>query len=364
MEPIIIKDNRVKQYEIEFTENYSTLKEKMSVLLPDLKKAFLIVDSNVDKQYGKELTKALKGIEITKYVVKSGEESKKPATINEIEEALFNAGITRSDAVIGFGGGVTLDIAGFAASIYMRGIPFISLPTTLLSMADASVGGKDGINYMGTKNIIGSFYMPKYIMMNLNTLNTLDGRNFYAGFAEIMKEALIADSKFYVWLIDNMYEICEKDYDTICQMLSKAINIKKIIVEKDPYEETGERMLLNFGHTIGHGIESVLGDEYIHGECVSLGCVAASYISYKMNFISSDDYYEIRDMFVPFYLPISISTEKTDEILNAVLKDKKHTSDKHRMVLLKRVGKAFVSEDVDVAMIKEAIDELNFKDED
>lgn len=363
MEPILVTEKKTKQYNIVFKDSFDDIDSYIKELFPNATKCVVVTDSNVEPIYFEELKSKIT-LPVEKFVFEAGEENKNMDTLFSMIDAFYELKLSRKDLVISLGGGVVSDMGGFAASMYLRGVNHIICPTTLLSMADASVGGKTAIDYKGKKNLVGAFNNPSLIYMNVSTLKSLSDRHYFAGFAEIMKAGLILDEKFYSWLIDNMYEICEKNNDTIIEMLNTAILIKKGVVEKDPYEEKGHRMLLNLGHTIGHGIEAVLGDEYIHGECVSLGCVAAAFISYKMGLIKSEDYYEIRDMFVPFYLPISIETDKCDDIFNALTYDKKNSEGKINMVLLKKIGKAFVSMDVPADLIKEAINELNFKDED
>jgi 3-dehydroquinate synthase len=364
MEPITVTEKKNNQYEIVIKRDFDDLFRYVKTLAPDAKNILLLTDSTVNDLYADTVTSGLKEYNLVKYVIPAGEESKSKDNAFKILDTMYENGFMRFDLFISLGGGVVSDLGGFCASLYMRGIAHIVCPTTLLSMADASIGGKTAVDFHDKKNLIGAFYNPVLIYDNIKVLETLPDRLFFAGFAEIMKAGLLADEKYYMWLIDNMYEICGKEPDTIEYMLETAIGIKKTIVEKDPYEKSGLRMLLNLGHTIGHGIESVMGDEYIHGECVALGCVAAAFISFKLDYIKSEEYYEIRDMFVPFNLPISISTDKTDKILNAVKFDKKNTAGTIRMVLLKKIGKAFVYDNVDKDLVKEAIEELNFKDED
>ena len=364
MEPITVTEKKNLQYDISITNDFNNLPDIVASLCDKTVNILILTDSNVGKLYLKEVRSLLKGYKVTAHTIPAGESSKSKENAFEILDILYEKGFARTDLLISLGGGVVSDLGGFAASLYMRGLNHIICATTLLSMADASVGGKTAVDFHDKKNLIGAFYSPRHILMNISVLNTLPDRLYFAGFAEIMKAGLLCDDKYYMWLVENLYEICEKKTETVEYMLKRAIEIKQAIVEKDPYEQKGDRMLLNLGHTIGHGIESVMGDEYIHGECVSLGCVAAAYISYKLDYISSDEYYEIRDMFVPFNLPISISTDKTDDIFKALKFDKKNTSGKLRMVLLKKIGKAFVYEDVDKDLVREAINELNFKEED
>ena len=154
----------------------------------------------------------------------------------------------RKDLLIALGGGVVGDVTGFAAATYLRGIDFVQIPTTLLAQADSSIGGKTGVDFDGYKNMAGAFYMPRLVYMNISALKTLDDRQFYSGFAEVMKHGLIKDGSFYEWLLENMYEICDRDVGTLLEMVMRSCNIKKLVVEKDPTEK-GDRALLNFGHT-------------------------------------------------------------------------------------------------------------------
>ena len=247
----------------------------------------------------------------------------------------------RRDLLIALGGGVVGDVTGYVAATYLRGIDFVQIPTTLLAQADSSIGGKTGVDFDGYKNMVGAFYMPKLVYMNISTLKTLDDRQFFSGFAEVMKHGLIKDGRFYEWLLENMYEICDRQVETLLEMVMRSCNIKKLVVEKDPTEK-GERALLNFGHTIGHAIEKSRNFTMTHGECVALGCVAAAFISWKHEWLSMEEYYEIRDMFVPFNLPISLEDMDPDEILALTKSDKKMTGGTIKFILLKKVGKALI----------------------
>ena len=178
-----------------------------------------------------------------------------------------------------------------------------------------------------------------------------------------MKSALIKDGNFYEWLIDQMYEICERDVETLAEMVERSCMIKKLVVEKDPLEK-GDRALLNFGHTIGHAIEKYMNFTMTHGECVALGCVAAAFISWKKNWLSMEEYYEIRDMFVPFYLPISIDNLDIEEVLQLTKSDKKAENGYIKFILLKKVGKALIDKTVTDDEIREALQELNFNEND
>lgn len=288
-----------------------------------------------------------------------GEASKNLDTVKELYRVLIEKHFTRTDVILALGGGVTGDLAAFAASTYLRGIACIQVPTSLLSMVDSSIGGKTGVDFDEFKNMVGSFYMPKLVYINTTVLKTLPDREYFSGFAEVMKHGLIKSESFYRFLLDNMYEICEKDPDTLSEMIEQSLMIKKQVVEKDPHEH-GERMLLNFGHTIGHAIERFKDFELLHGECVALGAVAAAHISYQKGLLSMDEFYEIRDMFVPFCLPISTEFLDYDRILENIRSDKKMDGNTLRFVLLKNVGKAVINTEVTEEEIRKALDEINF----
>lgn len=233
----------------------------------------------------------------------------------------------------------------------------------MLAQADSSIGGKTGVDFDGYKNMVGAFKMPRLVYMNLAALQTLEDRQYFAGFAEVMKHGLIKDAPFYEWLIENMYEICERDLTVLQEMMVRSCNVKRMVVEKDPTEQ-GDRALLNFGHTIGHAIEKARGFELYHGECVALGAVAAAYISWKRELLAMEEYYEIRDMFVPFYLPISVDKLDVQEILRLTKSDKKMESGQIKFVLLKKIGKAVIDRTVTDEEIVAAINEINFSEED
>lgn len=293
----------------------------------------------------------------------AGEANKTLDTVREIYAFLIKENFDRKDLLIALGGGVVGDLTGFVAATYLRGVDFVQIPTTLLAQADSSIGGKTGVDFDGYKNMVGAFYMPKLVYMNVSVLKTLEDRQFFSGFAEIMKHGLIKDHIFYVWLLENMYEICDREPAVLEEMVVKSSTIKKLVVEKDPTEK-GERALLNFGHTIGHAIEKAKNFELYHGECVALGCVAAAYISWKHELLTMEEYYEIRDMFVPFNLPISVDGISPKEVLELTKSDKKMDAGQIKFILLKKVGKAVIDTSVTDDDILNAIKEIYYSEED
>ena len=328
------------------------------------KKVCIITDSRVAELYGDEVMGLLKdnSRESVIYSFPAGEENKTLDTVRDAYEFLINRKFGRKDLLIALGGGVVGDVTGFIAATYLRGVDFIQIPTTLLAQSDSSIGGKTGVDFDGYKNMVGAFYMPKLVYMNVATLKTLDDRQFFNGFAEVMKHGLIKDGLFYEWLLDMMYEIRDRDLDTLMEMVRRSCMVKKLVVEKDP-KEKGDRALLNFGHTIGHAIEKAKNFTLPHGECVALGCVAAAFISWKHEWLSMDEYYEIRDMFVPFQLPISIEGIQPEEILALTKSDKKTEGTTIKFVLLKKVGKAVIDLNVTDEDILNAVKELLYTED-
>lgn len=352
-------------YDIVFAHDFGGLLEELKDFHIEERKIAVIADSNTASLYGEEVIKILEGNcrKAILYSFPAGEEHKTLDTVKDIYKKLIAEKYDRKDLLIALGGGVVGDITGYTAATYLRGVDFIQIPTTLLAQCDSSIGGKTGVDFDGYKNMVGAFYMPKLVYMNIGTLKTLEARQFYSGFAEVMKHGLIKDAIFYEWLLDNLYEIQDRETDVLEEMVMRSCTVKKLVVEKDPKEQ-GDRALLNFGHTIGHAIEKYKNFEMLHGECVALGAVAAAFISWKHNWLSMEEYYEIRDMFVPFHLPISIDDIEPEEILALTKSDKKMAAGQIRFVLLKKVGKAVIDTTVSDEDILNAIREIHFGDED
>ena len=346
-------------YDIVFDVSFDHLTDELSKLSISEKKVCVVTDSNVKGLYGEKVMSLLEG-KCKKNVIysfKAGEENKTLDTVREAYRFLIEEKFDRKDILIALGGGVVGDVTGFIAATYLRGVDFVQIPTTLLAQADSSIGGKTGVDFDGFKNMVGAFYMPKLVYMNISTLKSLDDRQFYNGFAEVMKHGLIKDGAFYEWLLDKMYEICDRDTDILLEMVQRSCMVKKLVVEKDPTEK-GDSALLNFGHTIGHAIEKAKNFTLSHGECVALGSVAAAFISWKHEWLSMEEYYEIRDMFVPFNLPISVEGINPEEILALTKSDKKMQGSTIKFVLLKKVGKAVIDLNVTDEDIINAVKEI------
>lgn len=361
---LTISRNGEPIYDIVYSDSFDRISDEITALGRPYKRICIVADSNVAPLYAGTLKDALSKVteEITVCEIPAGEEFKTLDTVKDIYKHLIENRYDRKDLLIALGGGVTGDICGYTAATYLRGVDFIQVPTTLLAQCDSSVGGKTGVDFDGYKNMVGAFYMPRLVYMNLSTLKTLDERQYFSGFAEVMKHGLIRDDKFYSWLIDNMYEICDRDFDTLKVMVYNNCMIKGKVVDADATEQ-GERALLNFGHTIGHAIEKALDFKLLHGECVALGCVAAAFISWHHKLISMEEYYEIRDMFVPFNLPISVEDIDPEEILKITKSDKKMSGDKIRFILLNRIGSAIIDETVTDDDITDAVNAILWKEE-
>lgn len=358
-ERLTINYDKKPCYDIVFDDSFDLLADELTKLNAAERKICIITDSHVKDLYGAEVMKLLDGKckKIVLFSFAAGEENKTLDTVKETYKFLINENFDRKDLLIALGGGVVGDVTGYIAATYLRGVDFVQIPTTLLSQCDSSIGGKTGVDFDGYKNMVGAFYMPKLVYMNISTLKTLDDRQFYSGFAEVMKHGLIKDGMFYEWLLENMYEICDRDVTTLIEMVMKSCTIKKLVVEKDPTEK-GDRALLNFGHTIGHAIEKAKNFSMTHGECVALGAVAAAYISWKHQWLSMEEYYEVRDMFVPFNLPISVENIDPEEILALTKSDKKMEGNTIKFVLLKKVGKAVIDKTVTDEDIINAVKEI------
>ncbi len=364
-ERIPVLYNKKPCYDILLTDSFGELIAELKALDCESRRLCVVADSKVAELYADEVLELLEGncLKAVKFVFPNGEENKTLDTVREAYRFLIEEKFDRHDMLLALGGGVTGDVTGYIAATYLRGIDYVQIPTTLLAQADSSIGGKTGVDFDGYKNMVGAFKMPRLVYMNLATLTTLDDRQFYSGFAEIMKHGLIRDAALYEWLIENMYEICERDMTVLQEMLKRSCMVKKLVVEKDPSEQ-GERALLNFGHTVGHAIEKAKNFELFHGECVALGAVAAAFISWKRELLSMEEYYEIRDMFVPFYLPITVEGIDPQEILKLTKSDKKMESGRIKFVLLKKIGKAVIDNTVTDEEILAAIEEIYFSDED
>ena len=304
-------------------------------------KICIVTDSNVSKLYLDDVISCFNNIsdKVFSFVFEAGEASKNLDTVNMLYEHLIINKFTRNSLLVALGGGVVGDLTGFAASTFLRGIDFIQIPTTLLSQVDSSVGGKTGVDFKGYKNMIGAFYMPRLVYMNIGTLSTLDDNNFACGMGEVIKSALIADKDFYEWLKSKHDLISSKDYEALSYAVNKCCQIKGHIVEIDP-KEKGIRAYLNFGHTLGHAIEKLCNFSLGHGQCVSLGMVSALYLSEKLGNITSSEILDAINMLREYNLPVAVQGLDDYDVLAASKSDKKMADSKIKFIVLKNIGEA------------------------
>jgi 3-dehydroquinate synthase len=285
-----------------------------------------------------------------------GEQSKSLETAMSIWSQMMAFKIDRKSLVINLGGGVITDLGGFVASLYMRGIDFIQIPTTLLAQVDASVGGKTGVNFGGVKNIIGSFTQPKLVLVDISTLKTLPDREFNSGFAEILKHGLIKDPDYFQFV--SLKKPREFSIPELMNIIEKSVRIKADIVQGDVKETMGTRKLLNFGHTIGHAIEATLIDlntPILHGEAISLGMMAEAKISELMGNLNGNDTQAIYDALKKASLPVSFPTISSQSIVQKMMFDKKNEGGVTKFTLLKRVGEAIADCEVSEQHIQLAL---------
>ena len=318
----------------------------------------IISDSNVAQLFAACVSKSLvsSGFRPILITIRAGEKSKTLEQAGAICDGMIAAGLDRQSFVIGLGGGMIGDISGFVAAIYHRSIPHVQIPTTLLAMVDSSIGGKTGVDTRDGKNLIGAFHQPSLVIDDLDVLKTLPRRHFNQGFAEIVKHAVIADAKMF----GTLQRWHAADAAALQRLIRSNIRIKSKIVAKDERDLTGERALLNFGHTVGHAIERA-GDyrQFLHGEALSLGIVAACAVSNKSAGLPANQRDAIVRLLAQFGLPTRLPKNiAREKILKALKFDKKFESGKIRFVVIPRIGKALRTNDVTLHDIREAIGQL------
>jgi len=292
------------------------------------------------------------GIHVVEIILPDGEKYKNNETLNTIYDALIEARCERNTTLIALGGGVVGDLTGYAAATYLRGVPFIQIPTTLLSQVDSSVGGKTGINHPRGKNMIGAFYQPKLVLIDTDTLETLPQRELSAGVAEVIKYGLIRDSNFFEWLEKHMEQIMALDEAVINEAVYRSCQSKAEVVAIDE-KEAGERALLNLGHTFGHAIENAMGyGVWLHGEAVAAGTVMAAMLSESMGWMQAKEVKRIESIFEQAKLTQKPPVLGVEKYLNLMGLDKKVQDGKIRLVLQQGIGQAVITSDYDAAKLK------------
>jgi len=271
--------------------------------------------------------------------INPGEENKTIETVNEIYKQLIEYKIDRHSLILGIGGGIVCDITGFVASTFLRGIDFGFVPTTLLSQVDASIGGKNGVNLDGFKNMIGTFNQPEFVLIDYSFLSTLPKKEILCGLGEILKHGLIKNKELFDFIDNNSEDIVNLQTEAIHKVVFDSLTIKADFVQQDE-KEKGVRKILNFGHTVGHGIEKI-DNSFSHGEAVALGILAASYASMRLRMLNDEDFFKIMDTLKKLNLPNSYNFENP-QLIKAIEKDKKKVNNKIEYILLKGIGKPVI----------------------
>lgn len=303
------------------------------------KRVAIITDQNVDLHYGETVKNSFEaaGFNTFKLILEPGEKSKSMATLTPIYNALLDFGITRSDLIVALGGGVIGDVTGFAASTLLRGIPYIQIPTTLLAQVDSSVGGKVAVDLPKGKNLVGSFYHPRLVLIDPLVLKTLTERFFADGMAEVIKYGCIKDRALFNTLLDSA-----DIFEIIDEIIYTCVDIKRAVVEADE-KDTGMRMLLNFGHTIGHAIEKVYNFEGIsHGEAIAIGMHTITRQTEHMGLTDSGSAELIKSLLIKYALPYTLDPQLKDKLTQAASLDKKNLNGKLNLIILSNIGEAVI----------------------
>ena len=319
-------------------------------------KAVIITDTTVEGLYAEVLERGLAnaGFDVTILEVPPGEEQKSLETAGRLYDDLTEAYTERATPVLALGGGVVGDLAGFVAATYMRGVPLIQIPTTLLAMVDSSIGGKTAVDHGRLKNIVGAFYQPRLVVADIDTLKTLPEIELTNGLAEVIKHAAIRNRNLFNFLDININKAKQLHPAVLETIVLENARIKAEIVEKDE-RETGLRGILNFGHTIGHAIEAVSDFRVKHGQAVAIGMMAAAKISSRMAILDESEVVKLERVIKKAGLPTEMPGLDKEAVMDAMKHDKKVLHDRVRFVLLKAIGNAFISDDVDPSLVEEVL---------
>jgi len=340
----------------------SGLLHNIDLIMPHLKRkqVAIVTNTTVGPLYLKKLSKSLieAGVSVIEIILPDGEAYKNSEILNQIYDALLQNRCERSTTLIALGGGVIGDLTGYAAATFLRGVPFIQIPTTLLSQVDSSVGGKTGINHPLGKNMIGAFYQPKVVLADIDTLQTLPKREFSAGVAEVVKYGLIRDADFFDWLEINVDKLMALDEAVISYAIYRSCQNKAEVVAADEHE-TGERALLNLGHTFGHAIENAMGyGVWLHGEAVAAGTMLAAELSKRMGWLNDLEYHRMHALLSSSSLPLRAPNLGVEKYLSLMQSDKKVENGKIRLVLQQGIGKAVITSDYDADKLKQTLEAI------
>lgn len=316
----------------------------------------IITDTNVAPHYLDKVESILKGHfpKVCSYIFEAGENSKNIETIMDFYKFFIENHLDRKSVLVALGGGVVGDMCGFAAATYMRGIPFVQMPTTLLAQVDSSVGGKTGIDFMGNKNMVGAFYQPEFVYINTDTLNTLPYREAAAGIAEAVKYGYIIDKDFLDYFMENKEKIKNLNSEAINNVIYLSCKAKADVVGQDEKEQ-GLRAILNFGHTFGHAIETLSNFTMLHGECVGVGMLSGLYFSAERGMIDKCEIKKCEELLKFFELPVQIEGYSVADIHKQMFNDKKTKNGVINIVALKEIGKAYVDKTASESEIENAV---------
>lgn len=335
---------------------------RADLILPHLarKQVAVVTDTTVAPLYLERFSRPLRdaGTEVLPIVVPDGEASKRWETVDTVLESLLERRCGRDTTLAALGGGVIGDLAGFAAAVYQRGVPYLQVPTTLLAQVDSSVGGKTAINHARGKNMIGAFHQPQAVLADMDALATLPARELRAGLAEVIKHGFIRDPAFVEWLEAHVGELLALDREALAHAVARSVEIKAEIVARDE-RETGERALLNFGHTFGHAIETGLGyGQWLHGEAVAAGMAMAAELSRRLGTLAQADVTRVLTLLKRAGLPTEAPALGPRRFLELMSVDKKAKDGRLRFVVLERIGAARVRADVPAAALEETLARL------
>lgn len=321
------------------------------------KEVLVVTNTTIAPLYLQNVLDSLTDYRAESVILPDGEEFKSLDVLNQVFDKLLSSHFSRQVTLIALGGGVIGDMAGFAAACYQRGVPFIQIPTTLLSQVDSSVGGKTAVNHPLGKNMIGAFYQPKCVIADTNTLNTLEDRQLSSGLAEVIKYGLINDPEFFDWLEQNMSALRARQTDVLSEAIERSCQDKADVVASDELEH-GVRALLNLGHTFGHAIETGMGyGSWLHGEAIAVGMLMAAELSQRMGWIDGVIVARIKTLLIAAGLPTTIPDEmSSDQFMNLMAVDKKVQDGRIRLVLLKGIGQAIMSDDYDADKLVETLE--------
>ncbi len=323
----------------------------------------VITDANVGKHFAKVALQSLaaSGFQPILITIPAGEKSKRLAVVESCFNQLAAHRLERKSFIVALGGGVVGDLAGFVAAAYLRGIPFVQVPTSLLAQVDSSVGGKTGVNLKAGKNLVGAFYQPQLVLCDLDVLKTLPKREYVSGLAEVIKYGVIYDAVLFAQLERNLAKLLQRDVATLRNVIARCCEIKAEVVGQDE-TEGGLRAILNFGHTIGHAIENSSGyGKYLHGEAISVGQVAAAKLSQRILGLASGDVARIEKLFVQTGLPVKVKLNATlsKKLLAAMLLDKKVSGGEVKFVLAKKIGRVEFGCKVAAEAIEQVLDDCS-----